>query len=71
MYLGTVIPRVGQNGGPKKVLSCPKGKTKKFFVLKRGVKKLCQIDSIMKVKMHNLFLKSTGYSLRLHLPYCL
>ena len=56
-------------GGPKKVLSYQKGGTKKFSIVKGGSKKFSQIESIMKIKMHNLLPKLTGYSLRLDLYF--
>ena len=57
-------------GGAKKVLSYQKGGTKKFSVVKEGgSKKFSQIESIMKIKMHNLLPKLTGYSLRLDLYF--
>ena len=51
--------------GAKKVLSSQKGGTKKFSVVKGGSKMFGQIESIMNIKMHNLLLKLTGYSLKL------
>ena len=58
-------------GGAKKVLSCRKGGTKKFSAVNGGggSKKFGQIESIMKIKMHNLLPKSTGYSLKLDLYF--
>ena len=56
-------------GGAKKVLSYRKGGTKKFSVVKGGSKKFGQIESIMNLKMHNLLLKLTGYSLKLNLYF--
>ena len=55
--------------GAKKVLSCRKRETKKFSAVKGGSKKFGQIESTMKIKMHNLLLKLTGYSLRLDLYF--
>ena len=44
--------------------------TKKFSLVKEGgSKKFGQIESIMKIKMHNLLPKLTGYSLRLDLYF--
>ena len=55
----------GQNGGgPKKFRV-----TKKFSLVKGGSKKFGQIEIIMKIKMHNLLPKLTGYSLRLDLYF--
>ena len=70
MFINTLVGGAGQNGGAKKVLSCRKGGTKKFSAVNGngGVKKFGQIESIMKIKMHNLLPKSTGYSLKLD-PY--
>ena len=45
------------------------GGTKKFSIVKWGSKKFGQIESIMKIKMHNLLPKLTGYSLRLDLRF--
>ena len=61
----------GQNGGgAKKVLSYQKGGDQKVFLSKGGgSKKFGQIESIMKIKMHNLLPKLTGYSLRLDLYF--
>ena len=57
-------------GGAKKVLSCRKGGIKKFSIVKRGgSKKFGQIESTIKIKMHNLLPKSTGYSLKLDLYF--
>ena len=47
----------------------PKGGTKKFSVVKGGSKKFGQIESIINLKMHNLLLKLTGYSLKLDLYF--
>ena len=56
--------------GAKKVLSYQKGGTKKFSLVKGGgSKKFGQIESIMKIKMHNLLPKLSGYSLRLDLYF--
>ena len=55
--------------GARKVLSCQKGGPKKFSVVKGGSKKFGQIESIMNIKMHNLLLKLTGYSLKLDLYF--
>ena len=54
-------------GGKK--FELPEGGTKKFSVVKGGLKNFGQIESIMKIKMHNLLLKFTGYSLRLDLYF--
>ena len=45
------------------------GGDQKVFRSKGGVKKFGQIESIMKLKMHNLLPKLTGYSLRLDLYF--
>ena len=70
-WLGSVHKYLGGGGGwakwrgAKKVLSCRKGGTKKFSAVNGGgSKKFGQIESIMKIKMHNLLPKSTGYSLK-------
>ena len=72
MFINTLVGGAGQNGGggAKKVLSCRKGGTKKFSAVNGGgSKKFGQIESIMKIKIHNLFPKSTGYSLKLDLYF--
>ena len=55
--------------GGQKSFELPEGGTKKFFVVKGGSKKLSKIESIMKIKMHNLLPNLTGYSLRLDLYF--
>ena len=48
----------GQNGGGQKSFELPEGGTKKFSVAKGGgSKKFSQIESIMKIKLHNLYFK--------------
>ena len=61
----------GQNGGgAKKSFELPEGGDQKVFLSKGGgSKKFAQIESIMKIKMHNLLPKLTGYSLRLDLYF--
>ena len=56
-------------GGQKSFELPEGGGTKKFSVVKGGSKKFSQIESIMKIKMHNLLPKLTGYSLRLDLYF--
>ena len=56
-------------GGQKRFELPEGGGTKKFSVVKGGLKKFSQIESIMKIKMHNLLPKLTGYSLRLDLYF--
>ena len=51
--------------GGQKSFELLEGGTKKFSVSKGGSKKFGQIESIMKIKLHNLLLKLTEYSLRL------
>ena len=54
--------------GGQKSFELPEGGTKKFSVVKGGgSKKFSQIESIMKIEMHNLLPKLAGYSLRLDL----
>ena len=61
---------LGKMEGAKKLLSYKKGGgTKTFSVVKGGSKKFSQIESIMKIKMHNFLPKLTGYSLRLDLYF--
>ena len=60
---------LGKMEGAKNVLSYQKGGTKKFSLVKGGSKKFGQIEIIMKIKMHNLLPKLTGYSLRLDLYF--
>ena len=55
--------------GGQKSFELPEGGTKKFSSVKGGSKKFGQIESIMKIKMHNLLPKLTGYSLRLDLYF--
>ena len=55
--------------GGQKNFELPKGGTKKFSAVNGGSKKFGQIESIMKIKMHNLLPKSTGYSLNLDLYF--
>ena len=56
--------------GGQKSFELPKGGDQKVFSSKwGGPKKLGQIESIMKIKMHNLLPKSTGYSLKLDLYF--
>ena len=55
--------------GSQKIFELPEGGTKKFSLVKGGSKKFGQIESIMKIKMHNLLPKLTGYSLRLDLYF--
>ena len=74
MWLGSVHKYFGgglgkMEGGPKKFWVTRRGGTKKFSVVKGGSKKFGQIESIMKIKMHNLLPKLTGYSLRLDLYF--
>ena len=68
-FINTLVGGLGKMEGAKKVLSYQKGGTKKFSVVKGGSKKFSQIESIMKIKMHNLLPKLTGYSLRLDLYF--
>ena len=52
----------------KKSFELPEGGGQKVFLSKGGgSKKFGQIESIMKIKMHNLLPKLTGYSLSLDL----
>ena len=55
--------------GGQKRFELPEGETKKFSLVRGGSKKFGQIESIMKIKMHNLLPKLTGYSLRLDLYF--
>ena len=56
--------------GGQNSFELPEGGTKKFSLVKGGrSKKFGQIESIMKIKMHNLLPKFTGYSLRLDLYF--
>ena len=57
--------------GGQKSFELPKGGGNKKFsaVNGGGVKKFGQIESVMKIKMHNLLPKSTGYSLKLDLYF--
>ena len=55
--------------GGQKSFELPEGGTKKFSLVKGGSKKFGQIESIMKIKMHNLLPKLTGYSLKLDLYF--
>ena len=55
--------------GGQKSFELPEGGDQKVFLSKGGVKKFGQIESIMKIKMHNLLPKLTGYSLRLDLYF--
>ena len=55
--------------GGQKSFELPEGGTKKFSSVKGGSKKFGQIESIIKIKMHNLLPKLTGYSLRLDLYF--
>ena len=59
--------------GGQKSFELPKGGggTKKFSAVNGGggSKKFGPIESIMKIKMHNLLPKSTGYSLKLDLYF--
>ena len=60
----------GQNRGGQKSFELPERGDQKVFRSKGGIKKkFGQIDSIMKIKMHNLLPKLTGYSLRLDLYF--
>ena len=56
-------------GGQKSFELPEGGGTKKFSVVKGGSKKFSQIESKMKIEMHNLLPKLTGYSLRLDLYF--
>ena len=56
--------------GGQKSFELPEGGDQKVFHSKKGgSKKFSQIESIIKVKMHNLLPKLTGYSLRLDLYF--
>ena len=55
--------------GGQKSFELPEGGDQKVFRSKGGSKKFSQIESIMKIKMHNLLPKLTGYSLRLDLYF--
>ena len=57
--------------GGQKSFELPEGGDEKVFLSKGGggSKKFGQIESIMKIKMHNLLPKLTGYSLRLDLYF--
>ena len=56
--------------GVQKSFELPEGGDQKVFLSKGGgSKKFGQIESIMKIKMHNLLPKLTGYSLRLDLYF--
>ena len=77
MSLGSVHKYFGggglgkmEGGGGQKSFELPEGGTKKFSLVKGGgSKKFGQIESRMKIKMHNLLPKLTGYSLRLDLYF--
>ena len=56
-------------GGQKSFEFTEGGNQKVFSSKGGGAKKFGQIESIMKIKMHNLLLKLTGYSLRLDLYF--
>ena len=56
--------------GGQKSFELPEGGDQKVFLSKEGgSKKFGQIESIMKIKMHNLMPKLTGYSLKLDLYF--
>ena len=62
---------LGKMEGGQKSFELPEGGgDQKVFRRKGGgSKKFSQIESIMKIKMHNLLPKLTGYSLRLDLYF--
>ena len=70
VFINTLVGGLGKMEGGQKSFELPKGgETKKFSVVKGGVKKFGQIESIMNIKMHNLLLKLAGYSLKLDLYF--
>ena len=70
MFINTLVGGLGKMEGGQKSFELPKGGgDQKVFSSKWGVKKFGQIESIMKIKMHNLLPKSTGYSLKLDLYF--
>ena len=71
VFINTLVGGLGKMEGGQKSFELPEGGgTKKFSLVKEGgSKKFGQIESIMKIKMHNLLPKLTGYSLRLDLYF--
>ena len=70
MFINTLVGGLGKMEGGQKSFELPKGGDQKVFRSKRGgSKKFGQIESIMNIKMHNLLLKLTGYSLKLDLYF--
>ena len=54
MFINTLVGGgLGKTDGGQKSFELPEGGTKKFSVVKRGSKKFGQVESIMKIKMHN------------------
>ena len=56
-------------GGQKSFELPERGDQKVFLIKGGGSKKFGQIESIMKIKIHNLLPELTGYSLRLDLYF--
>ena len=70
MFINTLVGGLGKMEGGQKSFELLKGGDQKDFSSKwGGSKKFGQIESIMKLKMHNLLPKSTGYSLKLDLYF--
>ena len=71
VFINTLVGGgLGKMEGGQKSFELPKGGDQKVFSSKwGGSKKFDQIESIMKIKMHNLLPKSTGYSLKLDLYF--
>ena len=68
-FFCTPIKMGKMEGGGQKSFELLEWGDQKVFRSKEGVKKFGQIESIMKIKMHNLLLRLTGYSLRLDLYF--
>ena len=71
MFINTLVGGLGKMERGQINFELPEGggEPKGFPYYEGGSKKFCQIGRIMKVKMHNLSLKLTGYSLKLHLYF--